>query len=87
MKSQILIYHSVVTVTKAPRGTGVSTGAEYLGQTIGELVAVVAQKAVCTKPTAVVSGTSLDTVKTQVAVSCRGTLGTSRTPVSRMAMR
>ena len=84
---EILIHHSVVTVTKAPRGTGVSTGAEYLGQTIGELVAVVAQKAVRTKPTAVVSGTPLNAFKTQVAVSRRGTLGTSRTPVSSLAMR
>ena len=84
---EILIHHSVVTVTKAPWGTGVSTGAEYLGQTIGELVAVVAQEAVRSKLTAVVSGTPLNAVKTQVAVSRRGTFSTSRTPVSRMAMR
>ena len=83
---EILIHHSVVTVTKAPWGAGVSTGAEYLGQTIGELVAVVAQKAVRSKPTAVVSGTPLNAFKTQVAVSRRGTFSTSRTPVSSLAM-
>lgn len=84
---EILILHSIVTVTITPWGTGVSTGTENLGQTIGELVAVVAQEAVRSKLTAVVSGTFLDAFKTQVAVSRRGTLGTSRTPVSRMAMR
>ena len=84
---EILILHSIVTVTIAPWGTGVSTGTENLGQTIGELVAVVAQEAVRSKFTAVVSGTFLDAFKTQVAVSRRGTFSTSRTPVSRMAMR
>lgn len=84
---EILILHSIVTVTIAPWGTGLSTGTENLGQTIGELVAVVSQEAVRSKLTAVVSGTFLDAFKTQVAVSRRGTLGTSRTPVSRMAMR
>lgn len=82
-----LVFHSVVTATKTPRGAGLSTGTEDCRDTIGEFMAVVAKEIVASEVTPVVPGTPLDAIDTQLAVSSWRTFPAPRTSIRSLPMR
>ena len=53
----------MVTAPETPRGAGCPSGTKDRRETIGKMVTVVPQEAVCSIPTAVVSGTPFDAIE------------------------
>ena len=53
----------MVTTAETPRGAGCPSGTEDSRETIGIMVTVVPQEAVCSIPTTVVSGTPFDAIE------------------------